>query len=77
MLLSCCYKHPKGIMENLTDCLTSIFQRVQNEKKKSFTIGNFNLNCLNYKWRQQHKTFLPQYVWAWVYSSHQQAYKCL
>ena len=45
MLLSCCYSHLKGIMENLT---ASIFQGVQNEKNKSFVIGDFNLNCLNY-----------------------------
>ena len=43
MLLSCCYRPPKGITENLTAYLTSIFQRVQNQKKKSFIIGNFNL----------------------------------
>ena len=48
MLLSCCYRPPKGITENLTAYLASIFQGVQNEKKKSFIIGDFNLNCLNY-----------------------------
>ena len=37
---------PKGITENLTACLTSIFQEVQNEKKERF--GDFNLNCFNY-----------------------------
>ena len=35
MLLSCCHWPPKDITENLTPCLASIFQRVQNEKKKS------------------------------------------
>ena len=48
MLLSCCHWPPKDITENLTPCLASIFQRVQNEKKKSFMIGNFSLNCLKY-----------------------------
>ena len=48
MLLSCCYRSPKAIKETLTAYLTSIFQGVPNEKKKSFIIGNFNLNCLNY-----------------------------
>ena len=38
----------KGITENLTAYLVSIFQGVQNEKKKSFIIGDFYLNCLNY-----------------------------
>ena len=45
MLISCCYRPPKGIMENLTVYLASIFQGVQNEKKKVFIIGDFNLNC--------------------------------
>ena len=48
MLLSCCYRSPKGITENLTVYSTSIFLRVQNEKKESFIFGDFNLNCLNY-----------------------------
>ena len=48
MLISCCCRPPKGIPENLTAYLTSIFQGVQNEKKKIFIIGDFNLNCLNY-----------------------------
>ena len=34
MLISCCYRPPKGITENLTAYLASIFQGVQNEKKK-------------------------------------------
>ena len=48
MLLLCCYRSPKGITENLTAYLASIFQGVQNQKKKSFIIRDFNLNCLNY-----------------------------
>ena len=47
MLLSCCHRPPKGITENLTAYLASIFQGVQNGKKKNFIIGIFNLNCLN------------------------------
>ena len=47
MLISCCYRPPKGITENLPAYLASIFQGVQNEKKKIFIIGDFNLNCLN------------------------------
>ena len=47
MLHSCCYRPPKGITENLTTYFASIFKGVQNEKKKSFMIGDFNLNCLN------------------------------
>ena len=60
MLLSCCYKLPKGIMESLTAYLASIFQGVQNEKKKRFIIRDFNLNYLIYNDEQQYKTFLPQ-----------------
>ena len=48
MFLSCCYKPPKGITENLTAYLASIFQGVQIEKKNSFIIGDFHQNCLNY-----------------------------
>ena len=48
MLLSCCYRPPKGVTENLTAYLTSIFKRIRNEKKESSVIGDFNLNCLNY-----------------------------
>ena len=44
MLISCCYRPPKGITENLTAYLASIFQGVQNEKKKIFIIGDFNLS---------------------------------
>ena len=47
MLLSCCYMPPKGITENLTNYLTSICRRAQNKKKKSFIIGDFDLNCFN------------------------------
>ena len=46
MLLSCCYRSHKGITENVTAYLASKFKGVQNEKNKSFIIGNFNLNCL-------------------------------
>ena len=48
MLISCCYRPPKGITENLTAYLASIFQGAQNEKKNIVIIGDFNLNCLNY-----------------------------
>ena len=47
MLISCCYRPPKRITKTLT-AYPSIFQGVQNEKKKIFVIGDFNLNCLNY-----------------------------
>ena len=46
VLLSCCYRTPRDITENLTDYLISIFQRAQNEK--SLIISNFNLDCLDY-----------------------------
>ena len=48
MLLPCCYRLLKGVTENLTVCLASIFQGVQNEERVSFIISNFNLNYLNY-----------------------------
>ena len=35
-------------MENLTAYLASIFQGVQNKKKRSFIIDDFTLNCLDY-----------------------------
>ena len=48
MLRSCCYRPPKDITENVTAYLASVFQGVQTEKKKSFIIGDFKLNCLNF-----------------------------
>ena len=48
MLISCCYRPPKGKTENLTGYFASIFQGVQYENKKIFIIGDFNLNYLNY-----------------------------
>ena len=36
------------VSENLTAYLASVCQGVQNDKKKSFIIEDFNLNCLNY-----------------------------
>ena len=48
VLSSCCYRPPKGITENLTAYLYSTFQGAQNQKRKSFITGHFNLNCLNH-----------------------------
>ena len=48
ILLSCCYRPSNGITKNLTTYLGSIFQEVQNEKKKIFIINDFNLNYSNY-----------------------------
>ena len=64
MLLSCFYRPRKGITENLTAYHNSMFQRGQNEKKKSFLIGDFNRNCLNYNEDSNirhfyHKMFIP------------------
>ena len=40
--------------------LTSIFQGVQNEQKKNFMIGHFNLNCLNYNENSNIRHFYPR-----------------
>ena len=65
MLLSCCYRPPKGITENLTAYLTALFQRIQNQKKKSFMIGDFNLNCLSHNEDSNKKHFYHKVFELW------------
>ena len=65
-MISCSCRPPKGITENLTAYLASIFQGVQNEEKKMFIIGDFNL-CLNYNEgsnirRFYHKLFKLRFI---------------
>ena len=48
-LLSCCYRLPNGDSENLRVFLQNkIIEKSVSEKKISYMIGNFNMNCLKY-----------------------------
>ena len=47
ILLSCCYRPPNGDSENLSTFLqNNIIEKSVSEKKISYMIGDFNMNCL-------------------------------
>ena len=49
ILLSCCYRPPNGDSENLSTFLqNNIIEKSVSEKKISYMIGDFNMNCLKY-----------------------------
>ena len=49
ILLSCCYRPPNGDSENLSWFLQNkIIEKSVSEKRISYIIGNFNMNCLKY-----------------------------
>ena len=49
ILLSCCYRPPNGDRENLSTFLqNNIIEKSVSEKKISYMIGDFNMNCLKY-----------------------------
>ena len=56
-LLFCCSRPSKGITENLSTYLITIFDKVQNVKKGCFIIDNFNLGYLNYNEDNKSKSF--------------------
>jgi exonuclease III len=64
ILLSVCYRPPKGASNNLATFLQNIIiNKAIVEKKKSFIVGDFNLDCLKYKvMKTKNKKFLQPHV---------------
>ena len=49
ILLSCCYRSPYGESENLSTFLqNNIIEKSVSEKKISYMLDDFNMNCLKY-----------------------------
>ena len=48
-LVSCCYKPPRANTNNFNISLSSIILSANKEKKGFFSLGDFNMNCLNYE----------------------------
>ena len=58
ILLSCCYRPPNGDSENLSTFLqNNIIEKSVSEKKISYMIGDFNMNCLKYHENTKTKYF--------------------
>ena len=56
--LICCYKPPSGDSENLIAVLQNkIIEKFVSEKKISYIIGDFNMNCLKYHENTKTKYF--------------------
>ena len=58
ILLGCCYRPPSGDSENLSAFLQNkIIEKSVLEKKMSYIIGDFNMNCLKYHENAKTKHF--------------------
>ena len=58
ILLSCCNRPPNGDSENLSTFLqNNIIEKSVSEKKISYIIGDFNMNCLKYHENAKTKYF--------------------
>ena len=58
ILLSCCCRPPNGDSENLSAFLqNNIIEKSISEKKISYMIGDFNMNCLKYNENAKTKYF--------------------
>ena len=58
ILLCCCYRPPNGDSENLSTFLqNNIIEKSVSEKKISYMIGHFNMNCLKYQENAKTKYF--------------------
>ena len=56
--LSCCHKPPSGDSENLSAFLQNkIIEKSVSEKKTSYIIGDFNMNCLKNHESAERNTF--------------------
>ena len=62
ILLSCCYRPPNGDSENLSTFLqNNIIGKSVSEKKISYMIGDFNMNCLKYHENAKTKYFYDNF----------------
>jgi hypothetical protein len=57
ILLSCCYRPPDGVSENLSMFLQQIIKKGINEKKENYLIGDLNMNCFQYNDDNKIKNF--------------------
>ena len=57
ILLSCCYKPPKGDNDILSMFLKQVFKKSTAEKKPYYLIGDLNINCLEYFENEKVSTF--------------------
>ena len=57
ILLSCCYKPPKGDNDILSMFLKQVFKKSAAEKKPHYLIGDLNINCLEYFENKKVSTF--------------------
>ena len=57
ILLSCCYKPPKGVSDILTRFLKQVFKKSTAEKKPYYLIVDLNINCLEYFENEKVSTF--------------------
>lgn len=48
-IISCCYRPPRRNINKFSAFLDKSLQRSNSDKKGVFVLGEFNLNCLNYK----------------------------
>ena len=48
-IVSCCYRPPKGNINNFSTHLNMIFDNANSNKKKFFVLGDYNMNCINYE----------------------------
>jgi hypothetical protein len=61
ILISCCYRPPDGACENFSCYLqNNIFHAGNNEQKKNFIIGDFNMDCFNYNNNNKVKSFYDE-----------------
>ena len=57
ILLSCCYRPPDGVSENLSMFLQQIIKKRINDKKENYIVKNLNMNCFLYNDDQKIKNF--------------------
>ena len=57
MIITCCFRPPRGAIKGLNSLLEIIFKKANTESKICFVAGDFNLDCLHYKKNLDIQTF--------------------
>ena len=57
LLITCCYRPPRGVIKGLNSFLGNIFKNFNTENKLCFIACDFNLNCLDYNENLEIRTF--------------------